>query len=93
MSGTIKDVIENDYCTGCGNCAFVLNMSMIIDKYGEYKPDIELDKLTESDLEKSSLVCPNLNPALNEDVLSELFINFEGKKKSEFITLCKNEKL
>lgn len=66
----IQDVVDNDYCVGCGACAYLNRSSMELNRYGEYQPTI-LKGAVEADLEAS---CPFLKPEWNEDVLAdELF--------------------
>lgn len=73
MTNNIENVINGNYCVGCGACAFISGNSMKLDKYGEYKPVFE--NLTNSNLKNLDLVCPSLSPNLNENVLAEKFLD------------------
>jgi len=64
----LKNVIDNNYCVGCGACAYLSNSKMIINEYGEYIPEEDVIHVTNEDL---STVCPFLSPDLNEDILSK----------------------
>ena len=81
---TIKEVFDGGYCVGCGACAYATNTKMVINKYGEYQPEIIKKGLeayrANTNIEK---VCPFLSPELNENVLGEKFLdgkdNFSDK--------------
>ncbi|UCS93981.1 Coenzyme F420 hydrogenase/dehydrogenase, beta subunit C-terminal domain [Echinicola marina] len=68
----IKNVIEGDYCVGCGACAYKSGGSMRLNKYGEYFPDLADDSFNDKNLDK---ICPFLKPELNEDVLANQFLD------------------
>ena len=75
MSATIKDVVINNYCVGCGACAFIEKSGMEINKYGEYVPR-NPDKIKNP---RALDACPSLNPLLNEDRLADQFISDTDK--------------
>lgn len=86
-----ETVIENDYCIGCGACAFTNpeEYSIEFDEYGMYKAarsDEEL--LTElnrdSKASRASKVCPFSNDSLNEDQLSDEIFS-ESLSENEYI--------
>lgn len=71
---TIKDIVENDLCIGCGVCISESDdSSMIWNKYGFLVPDI-----SKSFKEDAIKICPfNPNPeqeVQDEDSLAELFL-------------------
>jgi coenzyme F420-reducing hydrogenase beta subunit len=65
---SLKNVIENEYCVGCGACAYLTDSKMHINKFGEYVPDTSF-VYTENNLLDQA--CPFLSPSLNEDVLAK----------------------
>lgn len=74
MSCQIKDIVENNLCTGCGICISESSSSkMIWNDYGFIVP-----KLDNSFNEKAIKVCPfNLSPdedVQNEDKLADIFL-------------------
>ncbi|MBB5350834.1 coenzyme F420-reducing hydrogenase beta subunit [Haloferula luteola] len=70
---TIIDVVKGGYCVGCGGCAYAGGFEMKLNKYGEFLPD--LSKYEELASDVPSKVCPFLNEELNEDRLSERFLD------------------
>ncbi|OHX67018.1 Coenzyme F420 hydrogenase/dehydrogenase, beta subunit C-terminal domain [Flammeovirga pacifica] len=76
MKSNISEVIDNNYCVGCGACSVVNNkLSMIFDNEGKYIP-ADINNLEGAELEKLDLVCPFSSKTKNETVLSEeLFRN------------------
>ena len=65
----LKNVVDGDFCTGCGACAYATNSSMTINSYGEYIPI--LSDVGNSSAEIAEKVCPSLHPELNETVLGK----------------------
>lgn len=65
---SLENVINNDYCVGCGACAYISNSEMEINEYGEYIPSKNVLTYNDDKLEQT---CPMLNPKLNEDFLAK----------------------
>ncbi|WP_411826040.1 Coenzyme F420 hydrogenase/dehydrogenase, beta subunit C-terminal domain [Luteolibacter sp. AS25] len=81
---TIKDIVEGNYCIGCGGCAYVASLDMKMNRFGEYTPDtssLPKDEL----LDKAGFVCPFLNEEFNEDRLGEEFLKKENPNHSNKI--------
>jgi coenzyme F420 hydrogenase subunit beta len=78
MSSTnnLKNVITNDYCVGCGGCAYITNTKMNINDFGEYIPNIKVLESDNKDLEK---VCPFLSPELNETIIGKSLFSETNK--------------
>lgn len=64
----LEKVIKNNYCVGCGACAYISNNKMKINEYGEYIPSNNILTVNEEKLEQ---VCPILTPEKNEDILAK----------------------
>lgn len=66
-----EKVINNDYCIGCGACAFLNNESIKMEKNsdGQLWAVIDFDKKTFN--ENTLNVCPFYNSKLNETVLGK----------------------
>ncbi|WP_181885037.1 Coenzyme F420 hydrogenase/dehydrogenase, beta subunit C-terminal domain [Pontibacter diazotrophicus] len=82
MKGSIKDVIENDYCIGCGICAFHNKnaFSVQLDKYGMLKANMSENEISDEKLTEASELCPFSDYIQNEDSISEkIFKNVENK--------------
>ncbi|MBX0333241.1 Coenzyme F420 hydrogenase/dehydrogenase, beta subunit C-terminal domain [Pontibacter sp. HSC-14F20] len=73
MKGSIKDVIENDYCIGCGICAFHNKSSFTIqlDKFGMLKANMSTNEISNEELIEISALCPFSDYIQNEDSISE----------------------
>ena len=74
----LKQVVDGNFCIGCGACSFVSKTPIQINAFGEYEPNIALieKKHTKEIDEKLKIVCPMLAPELNETVLAkELYAN------------------
>lgn len=72
-SSELPNVVDGGFCVGCGSCAFVSNIPMQINQYGEYVPDFNLIENTLNDEIKDKLefVCPSLKPEYNESVIAK----------------------
>ncbi|MTD38459.1 coenzyme F420 hydrogenase [Erwinia sp. CPCC 100877] len=84
-SKLMDDVVVNDYCVGCGLCAFATNgkLKMILDDSGKYKPILENEKDAER-IDRAALpICPFANQAYNEDEIGH--IHFAGSKHAQGI--------
>lgn len=69
-------IIQNDYCSGCGNCAFVSDevYKMELTGGGYYMPSKKKESLHEVDYDTILKVCPFSNECKNETIISqELF--------------------
>ena len=68
--GTLPQVIEGNYCVGCGACAVASqNVSMELNEYGCFVPQIDL----EENLEGAARVCPFTGQGINEDEIGAKF--------------------
>lgn len=77
---TIKDIVEGDFCVGCGACAFAESKSMELNEFGEYIPQSDVGSTNIDDLEsKAEFVCPFLKQKFNEDWLANEYL--DGKEK------------
>ena len=65
---TLKDVINGNYCVGCGACAFKTSNKMKLNQYGEYIPEFKNNEDSIND--DYPHTCPSLKPELNEDILA-----------------------
>lgn len=72
----IKDVVDNNYCVGCGACAYLSRSSMELNRYGEYQPELEQHAAGD----EVEAACPFLKPELNEDVLANEFFDSQHPK-------------
>lgn len=71
-SQSLKKIVDGGFCVGCGACAYQNKSKMNLNDYGEYKPDISIDKpINDSSSYDSDAVCPFLRPDLNEDVIGK----------------------
>lgn len=68
---TIKNVVENAICVGCGACAVRTDgaITVQVNPHGYYSAD--LSRADENTLAVASRVCPFAHEAANEDALSE----------------------
>ncbi len=66
---TIGQVVDGGYCVGCGACAYAGGFKMQLNQYGEYVPQGASDRAHNAD-DPLQIVCPSLQPQLNEDVLA-----------------------
>ena len=71
---TISDVVSNDYCVGCGACAYLNNETMRLNDFGCYEPELVFSECAGVD-KSVEAVCPMLNPEWDENYLSELFLD------------------
>ncbi|RYM93677.1 Coenzyme F420 hydrogenase/dehydrogenase, beta subunit C-terminal domain [Bifidobacterium animalis] len=81
--GTIKQVIEGNYCIGCGVCPFLdTNLSISFNENGEYQAVQSVDSVTSP----ADMICPFANSSLNEDTLGkELFSKQNGIRHNDEI--------
>lgn len=81
--GTIKQVINGNYCVGCGVCPLLdSNLSIALNDNGEY----QAVRSEDTDTSPADVVCPFANADLNEDVLGEaLFSEQQGVKHDKAI--------
>ncbi len=80
MNNSIYEVINNDYCIGCGGCAYASNnFSIGFDLFGMYKASFKNNELTkETDL--ADKYCPFSDKTMNEDQISNIiFKDVENK--------------
>lgn len=78
----LENIIENDYCIGCGVCASIdkTPYEMKLNKYGKYVAVFN-DKTfaTEQELEKIKSICPFSDNSLSEDEISgELYSSIDS---------------
>lgn len=67
---TISEIIDNDYCIGCGACASVDSSFEIgFDQFGRYQANVE--KASENSVQEVLDVCPFSNSGDNEDAIAE----------------------
>lgn len=78
---SIKTVVENNCCVGCGACAYVSGSDMTLNPYGEYIPN---EQTQHSASELTNNVCPSLKPELNENVLAENLFADDCKYEPSF---------
>lgn len=78
----IRNVIDNDYCIGCGNCAIYTDkISLNLNEYGLYEPLIMQD-LNEQENAVLSNICPFSGGSENEDSMGErLYGNLDNRSK------------
>lgn len=78
---SIKTVVENNCCVGCGACAYVSSSNMTINQYGEYIPN---EQTLNAASELANNVCPSLTPELNENILAENLFSNDCKYEPSF---------
>jgi coenzyme F420-reducing hydrogenase beta subunit len=75
---SITNVIDNNFCIGCGTCAVIPNPPFVINmnKYGMYEAlPLDLKGIDEVINDKLSRVCPFGNHASDEDVIAKAFFS------------------
>lgn len=71
----LRKVLDGDFCSGCGACAYASGSKMSLNEYGEYVPKLDEKSTNEHSADQ---VCPFLNPEMNEDILGEEFLESSG---------------
>lgn len=78
--GTIKQVIEGDYCIGCGVCPLLdSNLSIAMNDDGEY----QAVRSEDTETSPADVVCPFANAALNEDILGKALFSKQQRIKHD----------
>jgi len=72
MKGSIFNVLTNDYCIGCGGCAYIEpNFKIEFDDFGMYKAVFNNQKFSEL-IKIAEKICPFSDKSLNEDQISDI---------------------
>lgn len=88
MKHSIKDIVKNDLCTGCGGCISESNSRMIWNQDGFLVPDITKD--FSDDAVKLCPFNPNPEPEVrDEDQLANIFLK-DAKNRDERIGKFEN---
>lgn len=78
---SMLDVINNNFCIGCGGCQLKKNIKTRENKYGQILPDTD-----DPDRDLEADVCPFSNDTLNEfDLMQQKFSKEESIKFNEII--------
>lgn len=77
---TLKQIIDGGYCIGCGVCAPVASIPVVLDRYGMFQADrSSAAALSDEALKRALLVCPFSNDGPNEDDLGMQLFGDSGQ--------------
>lgn len=77
-SKNLKTVADEGHCVGCGMCAFAVDKSMKLNRYGEFIPEIDFHSLSSTDAQRCENLCPSLNPQQDENFIGKQFFGNHG---------------
>jgi coenzyme F420-reducing hydrogenase beta subunit len=83
VKASILNVLEYDFCIGCGACTYPQNspFEIVETEIGTFKAKLK-ESVSSNDFEDYSLICPFSNESANEDQIGQLlFSQIEGIKQ------------